>query len=230
MHKLRALLPGLQCLPKFSNHRKSRSAAPFKIETVKTMLKDSNASNLWHLQAGNNDCTMCHKCTDICPSNIDLQSLWSVLDKKLTTMGYDDNYKFIKDTSLEEWTNKEKWTNKEDISIELNPKNELTSNLADRVDAFESCIQCTICSNVCPIVDYDSSQNDVTPHQVMNLLRLNKKYLATGTRMVWTCLTCYTCQEYCPQQIRVADILLELKNSGSVSADMMKQTTHKAYK
>ncbi|MCK5100771.1 MAG: 4Fe-4S dicluster domain-containing protein, partial [Desulfobacteraceae bacterium] len=99
---------------------------------------------------------------------------------------------------------------------------EKTAQLADNVDSFENCIQCTICTNVCPIVEYDLADNDYTPQQVMNLLRLGKKHLATGTRMVWNCLTCFSCQEACPQGIKVADIMLELRNNGNLRADAMK--------
>ncbi len=189
----------------------------WKIESVKTMMQNPGAANWWRLHAGNDECTMCRHCTDICPSGIDLQSLWSVLDKKLVTMGYTNNTRFILDTSLKEWAKKE------EIYTGLIPGDALSSNLADRTEAFENCIQCSICTNVCPIVDYDSNQNDITPQQVMNLLRLGKKHLATGTRMVWTCLTCYSCQEHCPKEIRVADILLELRNAGSNRADMIQQ-------
>jgi len=35
---------------------------------------------------------------------------------------------------------------------------------------------------------------------------------------VWHCLTCYACQEICPQSIRVADILLELRCRGQSRA------------
>lgn len=181
-----------------------------KIESVKAMQEGFSEKKMWELQSGNNQCTMCGNCTDICPSGIDLQSLWYVLDKKLVHMGYGDNDEFIKNTSLNDWDKKE---------------DGFPLNLADRVEDFENCIQCTICTNVCPIMDYDSDKNDVTPHQVMNLLRLGEKHLATGTRMVWTCLTCYSCQEYCPQGIRVADILLELRNSGGRRADKIKQNS-----
>ena len=195
----------------------------WKIESAKAMIKDPSIVNLWQLHSGNGECTYCHKCTDICPSGIDLQSLWSVLDKKLVTMGYADNRRFIENSSLEEWA-------KTAANTRLCPEDEVMSNLTDGVDAFENCIQCTICTNVCPIVDYDSDQNDITPQQVMNLLRLGQKHLATKTRMVWTCLGCYSCQEHCPREIKVADILMELRNHGSANADRMKQTPkiHKA--
>jgi heterodisulfide reductase subunit C len=46
----------------------------------------------------------------------------------------------------------------------------------------------------------------------MNLLRLQLRELALGSRMVWDCVTCYQCQEHCPQGVEVADILYELRN------------------
>jgi len=198
-----------------------------KIESVKMLLKDPSSIDLFQLKAGNGACTFCHNCTDICPSGIDLQSLWTVLDQKLAQMGVVDNYQLISETPLSNWMSKEfvnhpqvapSWVPTDSASID-----HVTSNLADQIESFENCIQCTVCSNVCPIVDYDSNNIDMSPHQIMNLLRLGKKHMATGTRMVWSCLTCYACQENCPQQIQVTDILLELRNAGGVKADMIQK-------
>jgi heterodisulfide reductase subunit C len=52
---------------------------------------------------------------------------------------------------------------------------------------------------------------DLTPQKVMNLLRLGLGDLTLGSRMVWDCASCYQCQEHCPEGIRVADIMLELR-------------------
>ena len=52
---------------------------------------------------------------------------------------------------------------------------------------------------------------DLTPQKVMNLLRLGLRDLTLGSRMVWDCASCYQCQENCPEGIRVADIMLELR-------------------
>jgi len=189
-----------------------------KIESFKHLMNHTlgEPETLYRLQSGNTDCTMCHKCTDICPSGIDLQNLWSILNQKFVLKGYPDNYTFIDSKSLKKWAELEPEDEKA-----LSTK-EVTTQLADNVGSFENCIQCTICTNVCPIVEYDFVDNDMTPQQIMNLLRLGKKHLATGTRMVWNCLTCFSCQEYCPQGIKVADIMLELRNNGNMRADAMK--------
>ena len=59
--------------------------------------------------------------------------------------------------------------------------------------------------------DDPESELDMTPQQIMNLMRLQMKDLAFGARMVWNCVTCYQCQEHCPQGVRVADVLYELR-------------------
>ena len=189
-----------------------------KIDAFKRLVHPGqfDSETLYHLQSGNGDCTYCHKCTDICPSGIDLQNLWTLVNQKLALKGFQDNYTFIKSLSLKQWA-------------ELEPEKEKiastqakTTQLADNVASFENCIQCTICTNVCPVVEHDLANNDYTPQQVMNLLRLGKKHMATGTHMVWNCLTCFSCQEYCPQGIKVADIMIELRNNGNLRADAIK--------
>ena len=52
----------------------------------------------------------------------------------------------------------------------------------------------------------------ITPQQIMNLLRIGLKELTLGSSMVWDCVTCYMCQEHCPEGIRVTDILYELRS------------------
>lgn len=168
---------------------------------------------LFRLQAGNGDCTFCHNCTDICPSGIDLQNVWGLLDQHLAAKGFKSNHTFIESLSLKQWTE----SNPETESPL--PAHDVHAQFTDHVNSFDNCIQCTICTNVCPVVEYDTNDNDFTPQQIMNLLRLGKKHLAAGTRMVWNCLACYACQEYCPQGIKVADIMMELRNNGNFRAD-----------
>jgi heterodisulfide reductase subunit C len=46
----------------------------------------------------------------------------------------------------------------------------------------------------------------------MNCLGLGLVEMATGPRMLWDCVTCYQCQENCPQNVEVTDIFFQLKN------------------
>ncbi len=46
----------------------------------------------------------------------------------------------------------------------------------------------------------------------MNCLGLGLVEMASGPRMLWDCVTCYQCQENCPQNVQITDIFLQLKN------------------
>jgi heterodisulfide reductase subunit C len=158
-------------------------------------------------------CTGCGRCTRFCPSGIDLQDLWQASRIDLRRTGFGPAHDWIRTQSAAEWA-----------QIARAPKAPVkpatavdrgTVCLADNPDSFSACVQCTTCTNVCPVVaasDDPQRDLDMTPQQVMNLLRLQLKEMALGCRMVWDCVTCYKCQEHCPQGVRVADILYELRN------------------
>ena len=82
-------------------------------------------------------------------------------------------------------------------------------------NTYNYCFGCQTCTNVCPVVDsYDSPEQTLglLPHQIMCCLGLGLVEMATGSKMLWDCVTCYQCQEHCPQQVKVTDILYRLKN------------------
>lgn len=199
-----------------------------KIESVKKFLKDPSRIDVWQLYTGNKACTSCNKCTDICPSGIDLQSLWIILDKNLGDMDLSGKIDPAARAPLNEWECKNfsagQGIPKKQTRLSLGNTGNLAPTLTSQVESFEHCIQCSICSNVCPIVYYDSNNIDMTPHQIMNLLRLGKTHLAWGTQMVRSCLTCYACQENCSQEIQVTDILLELRNAAGLRAGMIQKS------
>lgn len=91
---------------------------------------------------------------------------------------------------------------------------------ADRVEGFgrevmsvpgcedlEDCIQCGTCSGVCPLSIY----MDYTPRQVMALTRSDFKNEVLRSHTIWLCASCYACSVECPREIRITDIMYELK-------------------
>jgi len=68
---------------------------------------------------------------------------------------------------------------------------------------------------VCPVVgNYEQPEEKLglLPHQIMCCLGLGLTEMASGAKMIWDCLTCFQCQENCPQQVEVCDLLYDLKN------------------
>jgi lipoprotein signal peptidase len=74
---------------------------------------------------------------------------------------------------------------------------------------------------VCPdpetsavVANYDNPEEilGMLPHQIMHACGLGVRDLALGSNMLWDCLTCYQCQEHCPQGVCITDVLYELKN------------------
>ena len=74
-------------------------------------------------------------------------------------------------------------------------------------EQLESCIQCGTCSGVCPLSIY----MDYTPRQVMALTRGDFKREVLRSHTIWLCASCYACTVQCPREIRITDIMYELK-------------------
>jgi heterodisulfide reductase subunit C/nitrate reductase gamma subunit len=165
------------------------------------------------LAEGSFICTGCGRCTTWCPSGIDLQDLWSASKNDLACQGFPDPHGWIGRYSASLWS--VILGTSLDVVAAKNPLRRPPVRLADNPDTFRACVQCSICTNVCPVVAVSEDPRkdlEMTPQQVMNLMRLQLKESAMGSRMVWDCVTCYKCQEHCPQGVRVADILYELRN------------------
>ena len=180
-----------------------------KIGALKRWAKDGRPPLAFGLAEGSFICTGCGRCTHWCPSGIDLQDLWQASQKDLAHRGIGPAHDRIQSQNATQWASRAR-------SEPLPPAHRLhTLGLSDNPETFWACVQCTTCTNVCPVVAVAEDPQrdlDLTPQQVMNLLRLQLRELALGSRMVWDCVTCYQCQEHCPQGVRVADILYELRN------------------
>ncbi len=74
-------------------------------------------------------------------------------------------------------------------------------------EQLEACIQCGTCSGVCPLSIY----MDHSPRQMMELTRSDFKHEALSSLTIWLCASCYACTTECPREIRITDIMYELK-------------------
>jgi heterodisulfide reductase subunit C len=74
-------------------------------------------------------------------------------------------------------------------------------------EQLSHCIQCGTCSGVCPLSIY----MDYTPRQVMALARADFKLEVLQSHTIWLCASCYACTVECPREIRITDIMYQLK-------------------
>lgn len=75
-------------------------------------------------------------------------------------------------------------------------------------DELTACFACSTCTAACPI----ANQWDYKPHQLVRMILLGMRNEVLSSREIWECLTCFQCQERCPQKVRVTDIFFDCKN------------------
>ena len=201
--------------------------------------KNIGHKGLAAIQQGIYLCTHCDRCTVVCPAGINLRDLWFIAREELIQRErsvpliltpfshyrglhrqeldpdqYDQPIIKAKKNITDPFT----LLKETERVIPLTPANKefkKTVGLSGRAETYSYCFACENCSTVCPVVgNYENPQKtlDLLPHQIMRSMGLGLKDLAMGSRMLWDCLTCYQCQEHCPQGVKVTDILYELKN------------------
>jgi heterodisulfide reductase subunit C/nitrate reductase gamma subunit len=190
--------------------------------------KETNPAIVKRMQQGLYVCTSCDRCTTVCPSGINLKELfvtarYSLLEKgapETTMLSHfsfplalaqnfvDDHLKALKKvTDLFKKT----FPGLSDLSTPLS----LTSSKTITNTSFKGCYSCQRCTNICPVVkSYDNPLETLgmLPHQIMYSLGIGNTELAMGSQMIWSCSTCYLCQEHCPNDVQLTDIFYSLKN------------------
>ncbi|OPX34126.1 MAG: hypothetical protein B1H12_10645 [Desulfobacteraceae bacterium 4484_190.2] len=209
--------------------------------------KDLDEEALRTIQEGAYLCTNCDRCTVVCPVGINLRDLWvnvkeEMIQKKrpvplvLSQLSfyrgierqYLDSKDYSKplDGSKKAIAAKCELINRPEKIIPLTPVNKEFKDKAEtfsQATTFTYCYSCENCSTVCPVVEnYENPQEvlGLLPHQIMRSLGLGLSDLALGSNMLWDCVTCYQCQEHCPQGVKVTDILYELKNMAIKEASL----------
>lgn len=172
------------------------------------------------LREGDDACTRCLRCTKVCPVGINLQDQWFDLDRQLAAKGQNPITARTRQklTDLgQEWLD----AKENPISVTGGDGGGEGLQLTYQKTLFRYCFQCQTCTNACPVVAAHENPGEalgLLPHQVMYSLGMGLVEVAMESKMTWDCTTCYLCQEYCPQQVPVTDLLYELRNMGFSTA------------
>ena len=210
-----------------------------KISFLKKMVsgRPLDDAQMKAIQQGIYLCTNCDRCTVRCPSGIQLKELWYAVREELLVKGpplaailtpfsfarglliqpklHADDYTLPLENAVAEVAGQFAELMKPDAAIPLSthPAKDHRPILKERT--FSHCFSCQSCTTVCPVVgNYDQPEQvlGLLPHQIMGCLGLGLTQMAAGAKMIWDCLTCYKCQENCPQEVEVCDLLFDLKN------------------
>jgi heterodisulfide reductase subunit C len=210
-----------------------------KMNALKRMArgKDLSQKDLKTIEDGVFLCTNCDRCTVVCPSGINLRELWISVREDLVQRGIPEPlmlspFSFVRGLNRERLPKPDYLKPLEearrsvsgDFDTLIDPANPISFNgggkekqlQAGGDKTFSYCFGCQNCTSVCPVVGaYENPQDalGLLPHQIMCCLGLGLVEMACGSGMIWNCLTCYQCQEHCPQNVVVTDILYQLKNS-----------------
>lgn len=71
------------------------------------------------------------------------------------------------------------------------------------------CYACGTCTASCPVRAIEESYN---PRKIIRMVLLGMKEEVLNSEFVWLCSTCYACQERCPQDVLITELMNALKN------------------
>ena len=212
-----------------------------KLASIKALAagKKLSEQQLRAIQEGLYLCTNCQRCTVVCPVGINLQQLWFNVREALLQKGYpellilsplslyrglmsgnmtQDRYtkplQLVKNMIADEFKLEDVHDNTL-TEVHMNRKLKSKLGLTVQGGTFSYCFNCKTCTLSCPVVNNFDNPRDalgLEPHHIMRATVLGLGDLIFGSKMLWTCLGCYQCQENCPQGVQVTDVFYELKN------------------
>jgi heterodisulfide reductase subunit C len=76
-------------------------------------------------------------------------------------------------------------------------------------EGIRKCYACGTCTAGCPVRRFHAVFN---PRRIIRMVLLGMRDQVLKEPFVWVCATCFTCQERCPQGVRIADVMRALRN------------------
>ncbi len=76
-------------------------------------------------------------------------------------------------------------------------------------DFLKYCMQCSLCSSVCPVARVVEGFN---PRRILWEVFLGLEDNVVDNGNVWLCLSCHLCMELCPMKVKVSHVIMLLKN------------------
>jgi heterodisulfide reductase subunit C len=71
------------------------------------------------------------------------------------------------------------------------------------------CFACGTCTASCPVREVTERYN---PRRIIHMSLVGLKEQVLSSDFIWLCSTCYACQERCPQDVRITDLMHAIKN------------------
>lgn len=96
-----------------------------------------------------------------------------------------------------------------DSVIELDPKLKEEVLKQPGGEKIRNCFHCGTCTSSCPITRVNEQYN---PRKIMRRVLLGDDSVFSSD-FVWMCSACFTCDERCPQDVRIPDVMVALKNT-----------------